>query len=405
MPLLAALLVGCSSHALVLDGGRDSDPIQSDGWGSDAGRDAWRPRDVVQPPRDHGFGDANTSCGPFPGGQCSPSMICDIHGCYPGASGTCQPKPASCAEMWAPVCGCDGVTYPNDCYRLMSGVPLQHQGSCASGNDAGPWTDAVLPPPPVCGPFPGGQCPYSMVCNIQSCYPGASGICLPKPSSCPKLWAPVCGCDNATYGNDCFRLLAGVPLKHQGQCAVVADAGSDGPVPPPPDAASPSCGPYPGGQCPSFMICNIQSCYMGASGTCLPKPSFCPGLWAPVCGCDGYTYANDCFRLQSGVALSHQGPCAVTVPDAAPPPPYDAGPPPSDASQTCLAGGCGSWAICDITGCGNTGVCVAKPVNCPFLWDPVCGCNYQTYANNCIRLLAGVALMHPGACSQDGGPD
>ena len=48
---------------------------------------------------------------------------------------------------------------------------------------------------------------------------------------------------------------------------------------------------------------------------------------------------------------------------------------------------------------GGTGVCTVKPVFCPQVYMPVCGCNGKTYGNSCEAAREGVSLLHDGKCT------
>ena len=47
---------------------------------------------------------------------------------------------------------------------------------------------------------------------------GEEGACEARPDGCDLLYAPVCGCDGAVYGNACAAQSAGVDVNADGGC-------------------------------------------------------------------------------------------------------------------------------------------------------------------------------------------
>jgi len=163
-------------------------------------------------------------------GECSaPGKPCgEIGGCDKGefcnfpveakcgaadAPGVCTKIPVNtaCTAIYAPVCGCDGKTYGSECVALLAGVPLSSFGEC--GDPAGGET---------CGGDKGLRCDEGYFCDFPenaSCgNADRTGKCRRSPSECGEIFAEVCGCDGATYGNECDANVAGTDISHPGAC-------------------------------------------------------------------------------------------------------------------------------------------------------------------------------------------
>jgi hypothetical protein len=161
-----------------------------------------------------------STCGTIAGTPCPDGQLCDLP---PGAchaadlGGTCVPVGDACIASYDPVCGCDGVTYGNDCERVRARAQKAHDGACAS-------------PSEVCGGIAGLPCDAGEVCELpkDECRSAdLQGVCVPLPKACPDLRAPVCGCDGTTYGNECERMTAGAQRAHAGPCGPPCDSGCD----------------------------------------------------------------------------------------------------------------------------------------------------------------------------------
>jgi hypothetical protein len=110
---------------------------------------------------------------------------------------------------------------------------------------------------------------------------------------------------------------------------------------------------------------------------------------ALVCACDQHTYENRCEANALGLSVLHDGPCA--------PPSQDCGgwnPTPCPDDAFC------NWPAGSTCGGGDVpGQCQARPYECPAVVDTVCGCNGQTYSNECEANAAAVSILGKGACA------
>lgn len=227
-------VLGCAS---VMAGCLGNDVLDGVGHGSSHGGTGGSSGDGGAAGGATGGGRTGDACGGFAANvrPCAPGLFCEGSfpelACAPDVGGTCQVRPEVCDLVYAPVCGCDQQTYANECERQAAGVSKLSNGACASGGSGGAAGSGGTTGSgggaglgQACGGFAANvrTCAKGLFCEGPfpdlACAPDIGGTCQPQPEVCSQLFAPVCGCDCKTYGNDCERQAAGAPKRANGAC-------------------------------------------------------------------------------------------------------------------------------------------------------------------------------------------
>ncbi len=157
---------------------------------------------VELPPNDGGMtmGPQGKNC--ITASDCPhPGDFCEFTSCA-ATSGKCRMREALCKPDFDPVCGCNGVTYWNDCLRRGAGQPSATLGQCGS--------PATCDTGVLC-PDPDASCARLLLTG-SSCAATPVGTCWVVPKNCPP---PTQNSDDA------WETCGGGPLVCSGLCAAV----------------------------------------------------------------------------------------------------------------------------------------------------------------------------------------
>ncbi len=228
-----------------------------------------------------------------------------------------------------------------------------------------------------------GDCLETEYCSKAAKDCEGDGECKIKPTECPDILTPVCGCDSNTYYNDCLSAEAGVNVEsNNGECEPENCWDSD--------------------MCSEGSYCYFSDCAL-ETGICQAIQEDCPDIIEPVCGCDGNLYDNDCLATASGASVD------FVIPENAPIDEYPNIPGypgicefgctlDDDCASIGVLFGASHYYCKKADGdCDGQGMCAFSFIGqaCALVCFPLCGCDGNTYCNVCS---AKASIAYTGEC-------
>uniref|UniRef100_A0A158QMD5 Kazal-like domain-containing protein n=1 Tax=Haemonchus placei TaxID=6290 RepID=A0A158QMD5_HAEPC len=343
--------------------------------------------------------------------------------------------PKNCSEERKPVCDAQGNTHKNLCHFQQSSCLIRKVFCSVETTSA--TTSAYECPPPAC------TLKGQPVCDTQGvlheniclfvharCLAARSGVTLSAQNEenclrtkcqeeCSSNEKPVCGSNFVTYKNLCYFNKErckdeSLSVLFYGRCE---------------ECLAKPCPPVPRDATDDHFVCDeddftrtvcefqMLSCILERSISanmsiqhlgkcCEPDLSCNVGIWPPVCGTDGRTYANKCAlsvedcrnsKLQlPAIKVAHLGACEEAEADDR----YN------NYRQSYFAFQKLSFLNVHIAGEKYSEGIANCPNSCDNIYNPVCGSDDITYTNMChlklciLRTMIGLAYRGE-CCSMD----
>jgi hypothetical protein len=166
-----------------------------------------------------GLGGTCTSVADCPSNFFCSKLDCSI------PTGVCLPRQTLCVDLTPlPVCGCDGVTYWNDCLRQQNGVPAATPNGCT-------FNTKTCATSADCG-MAGASCAHLTPIPTQGCGGPVPGTCWMTPLDCTTAplspsWMPCAGspqmppprsmcvntCEAIRSGQEFIAAMPGLPCR------------------------------------------------------------------------------------------------------------------------------------------------------------------------------------------------
>ena len=265
-------------------------------------------------------------------------------------TGPCE-CPSLCPATINLVCGSDGKTYTSACHLARSrcgggeteavNVEFEHWGECEQNGDL--QAELVVSPE----------------VNLKFGRPkldnGWRPSWAPKPTTtqapapfCPRIWIPVCDENGKTHGHPCYPNHYGLKWEY-GECkpVMVND---------------------------NVIITTTEAPETEAPAAYIPKQDCpCHRAFRPVCGSNGYTYANECLAECDNQPDFTTGSCPERSlqNDSQDIPVYDDEEEEAEEPTTCA---------------------------CHRMFKPVCTVSGQEFTNDCLAECAGEEVEFKCSC-------
>eukprot|EP01126_Amoeba_proteus_P026517 TRINITY_DN2626_c0_g2_i10.p1 TRINITY_DN2626_c0_g2~~TRINITY_DN2626_c0_g2_i10.p1 ORF type:complete len:318 (-),score=41.02 TRINITY_DN2626_c0_g2_i10:254-1207(-) len=209
--------------------------------------------------------------------------------------------------------------------------------------------------------------------SVGTCSGVGECIVIPNSASCDSsISSPLCGCDGKTYQNLCISDQNSMSSSSSGSCPAPLIHG---------DCTS-------NADCTGSSFCQFAPGTCSGVGNCTAIPSYCPDATVPVCGCDGFAYQTSCNAFLRSVSVASINSCFIPAP----------------CNQTTNYS-CPANFFCQkaFGKCVGDGFCMPLPPTngCLPVKNEVCGCDGQTYDNQCLVDKAGVSTQSNSTCGSN----